>query len=105
MKRALLLALPLACSSSSPTQRPLGDDTVPITENVSVTGLAGPVDAVRDEYGMIHIYATSVGDAMRVMGYQMGRDRHVQLELIRRTAEGRMAALPGHCVPPQLAAS
>ena len=36
---------------------------------------------MRDEFGMIHIYATNINDAMRVMGYQMGRDRHVQLEL------------------------
>jgi len=99
MKRALLLILPLACSSSSTTSRPLGDDSVPITENVSVTGLAGPVDAVRDEFGMMHIYATSVTDALRVMGYQMGRDRHVQIELIRRSAEGRMAEAFGDLSP------
>jgi penicillin amidase len=98
MKRALLLVLPLACSSST-TPRPLGDDSVPITDNVSVTGLGGPVDAVRDEYGMVHIYATSVTDALRVMGYQMGRDRHVQIELIRRTAEGRMAEAFGDLSP------
>jgi penicillin amidase len=99
MKRALLLVLPLACSSTSTEARPLGDDTVPITDNVSMTGLTGPVDAVRDEYGMVHIYATNIGDALRVMGYQMGRDRHVQLELIRRTAEGRMAEAFGDLSP------
>jgi penicillin amidase len=93
------LVLPLACSSTSTPTRPLGDDSVPITDNVSVTGLAGPVDAVRDEYGMMHIYATSVTDALRVMGYQMGRDRHVQLELIRRSAEGRMAEAFGDLSP------
>lgn len=99
MKRALLLVVPLACSSTSTPTRPLGDDTVPITDNVSMTGLTGPVDAVRDEFGMVHIYATSVTDAMRVMGYQMGRDRHVQIELVRRTAEGRMAEAFGDLSP------
>jgi penicillin amidase len=99
---ASAVLLPLACSSTpAPTTptRPLGDDSVPITDNVQLTGLSGPVDAVRDEYGMIHIYATSIPDAMRVMGYQMGRDRHVQLELDRRTAEGRMAEAFGDLSP------
>jgi len=105
MKRVALLAsailLPLACSSSPPAgpPRPLGDDSVPITDNVQLKNLSGPVDAVRDEFGMVHIYATSIGDAMRVMGYQMGRDRHVQLELLRRVAEGRMAEAFGDLSP------
>ncbi len=105
MKRATLfvgLGLFFACSSTPapvPDTRPLGDSSVPITDNVQMTGLTGPVDAVRDEYGMIHIYATNINDAMRVMGYQMGRDRHVQLELDRRTAEGRMAEAFGDLSP------
>jgi len=109
MKRFTLLAgllssllVPIACSSTpappAPEQRPL-PNSVPITDNVQLSGLTGPVDAVRDEYGMIHIYATNINDAMRVMGYQMGRDRHVQLELDRRTAEGRMAEAFGDLSP------
>ena len=94
---ACAIGLPLACSSTP--SRPLGDDTVAITDHVQLANLTGPVDAVRDEYGMVHIYATNVPDAMRVMGYQMGRDRHVQLELIRRTAEGRMAEAFGDLSP------
>ncbi len=99
---ASAILLPLACSSTpppAPTPRPLGDDSVPITDNVQLKNLSGPVDAVRDEYGMIHIYATNVPDAMRVMGYQVGRDRHVQVELIRRNAEGRMAEAFGDLSP------
>lgn len=107
MKRAIFalglfsaVILPLACSSTpSAPPRPLGDDSVPITDHVQVSNLSGPVDVVRDEYGMTHIYATSVTDALRVMGYQMGRDRHVELELIRREAEGRMAEAFGDLSP------
>ncbi len=94
---ASAVALPLACSGAP--SRPRGDDKVLITDNVQLANLTGPVDAVRDEYGMVHIYATNVGDALRVMGYQVGRDRHVQLELIRRTAEGRMAEAFGDLSP------
>lgn len=99
---ASAILLPLACSSTPVAPvvpRPLGDDSVPITDNVQVKNLSGPVDAVRDEFGMIHIYATSITDAMRVMGYQVGRDRHVQVELIRRNAEGRMAEAFGDLSP------
>jgi penicillin amidase len=94
---ACAVLLPIACSSAP--SRPLGDDSVPITDNVQLQNLAGPVDAVRDSFGMIHIYATNVPDALRVMGYQMGRDRHVQLELLRRVAEGRMAEAFGDLSP------
>ena len=74
--------------------RPLGD-AVPITGNVKVDHLDGPVDVVRDSFGMIHIYATSMTDALRVQAYQVARDRTVQLELIRRFSEGTIAEVYG----------
>ncbi len=86
------------CKSDAPTTpdaRPLGN-SVPVTGNVQIDGLQGPVDVVRDSFGMIHIYATSVADALRVQGYQVARDRSVQLELIRRLSEGRAAEVFGN---------
>ena len=74
--------------------RPLGAD-VPITGNIKVDHLDGPVDVVRDSFGMIHIYATSMTDAVRVQAYQVARDRTVQLELIRRFSEGTIAEVYG----------
>ena len=74
-------------------------DAVPIGSRKSVVGLAGPVDVVRDKYGMIHIRATSIIDAFRVQGYQVARDRTAQLELIRRTATGRLAEILGDAAP------
>ncbi len=74
---------------------PLGD-RLPIDEELDLEGLEGPVDAVRDEQGRIHIYATSVADAVRVQGYLVARDRHVQLEFLRRAATGRLAEMLGH---------
>ena len=74
-------------------------DAVPVTSNKTVTGLEGPVDVVRDKYGMVHIHATSFVDAVRVQGYQVARDRTAQLELIRRTATGRLAEILGDAAP------
>ncbi|WP_394850530.1 penicillin acylase family protein [Pendulispora brunnea] len=61
--------------------------------------LDGPVDVMRDKNGVVHIYATTAPDAMRVQGYQLARDRTAQLELIRRLAEGRMAEVLGGLSP------
>jgi penicillin amidase len=74
-------------------------DKVAVTGQTTISGLQGPVDVVRDTYGMVHIHAKTTLDAMRVEGYQVARDRTAQLELIRRTATGRMAEVFGDTAP------
>lgn len=80
-------------SDAGPTDGPWS--AVPESSRVDIAGLKGPVDVVRDKYGMVHIYAKSQDDAFRVQGYQVARDRTAQLELLRRTATGRLAELLG----------
>lgn len=97
------LATFVACHSSStsgpaaPTSPFPGD--VAITSTQPLANMSGPVDVVRDKTGMVHIYASNANDLMRVEGYQVAHDRTVQLELIRRVAEGRMAELLGDTQP------
>jgi penicillin G amidase len=86
-------------SSSSSSPLPRRYESVPETGTKEITGLSGPVDVVRDTYGMVHIHAKTLEDALRVEGYQCARDRTVQLELIRRSATGRMAELLGDDAP------
>src|SRR5688500_5042482 len=74
-------------------------DAVPVTNKVSIANLTAPVDVVRDEFGMVHVHARTIEDAMRAEAYQVARDRTVQLELIRRSATGRMAELFGDDAP------
>jgi penicillin G amidase len=69
---------------------PLGPG-VDVTATLSLQGLSGPVDVVRDKYGRPHIYATSVTDAMRVEGYFVAHDRTAQLDFYRRGSEGKLA--------------
>jgi len=97
----LVLASCLSSGSTDeqPTQPPGPYDQVPVTNRVKITGLKGPVDVVRDKFGVTHIRATSIEDAMRVEGYQVARDRTAQLELIRRSATGRMAEVFGDVIP------
>jgi penicillin G amidase len=74
-------------------------DLPPVTGHQSITGLKGPVDVMRDKYGMIHIYAQTAEDAFRVQGYQVSKDRTAQLEILRRSATGRLAELFGDQAP------
>ncbi|HEY8087357.1 MAG TPA: penicillin acylase family protein, partial [Polyangiaceae bacterium] len=94
----------VACDQSGtavtppPTLGPFGNAPA-IASTTQLSGLTGPVDVVRDKNGLVHIWATSVLDALRVEGYQIARDRTAQLELIRRSAEGRTAELLGDSDP------
>jgi penicillin amidase len=53
-------------------------------------GLAAPVKVVRDHVGIPHIFAENRLDLMRALGYVQAQDRFLQIEGLRRTAEGRM---------------
>src|SRR5688572_23617411 len=60
-----------------------------------VSGLRAPVEVVRDTWGVPHIYAQSTDDLFFAQGYVMAQDRLWQMEMWRRTAEGRLAEVLG----------
>src|SRR5690349_19365287 len=71
---------------------PLGvRSDLPVDEQIAIENLSAPVDIVRDTDGRPHIYASNFTDALRVEGYLVARDRHLQLEFFRRVSEGRLA--------------
>ncbi|WP_437731752.1 penicillin acylase family protein [Sorangium sp. So ce1335] len=85
---------------SSATFGPLGDrPDLPVDGRLTIDGLLSAVDVVQDRDGRPHIYAENLVDAMRVEGYLTARDRALQLEILRRTAEGRLAELFGELDP------
>jgi penicillin G amidase len=94
---------PLAAGCSDPPAAaptdpfgPLGPRAeLPVTERIRIDGLGAPVDVVRDKDGRPHIYASNLADALRVEGYLVAQDRHLQLEFYRRVAEGRLAEILG----------
>ena len=94
----LLVAISLACSGD-PGGVALGHDgpfaNVPLAGVVRVKGLDGPVDIVRDKFGVPHIYAQSIGDATFAEGYAAAADRIVQMNLFRHFAEGTVSELFG----------
>lgn len=106
--RVVLAALTLfvcaaACDDAGTVAAPAPPGPFGATPAVAATtqlsNLSGPVDMIRDTHGLVHIWATSAVDAMRVEGYQIAKDRTAQLELIRRSAEGRTAELLGDSQP------
>ena len=66
-----------------------------IDGEVSVKGLQADVRVVRDTWGVPHIYANSDVDLFFAQGYVAAQDRLWQMEMWRRSAEGRLAEVLG----------
>ena len=62
---------------------------------VRVPGLKEPVEIIRDQQGIPHIYAKNDDDMFFAQGYVMAQDRLWQLEMWRRWREGRLAEIFG----------
>ena len=64
--------------------------------NVSVPGLSTPVEIVRDDWGVPHIYAQNEHDLFFAQGYVHAQDRLWQMEFNRRVASGTLSAILGN---------
>ena len=66
-----------------------------IDGTLKISGLKQPVQVVRDEWGVPHIYAQNTDDLFFAQGYVMAEDRLWEMEWWRRELEGRVAELLG----------
>jgi penicillin amidase len=66
-----------------------------IDGDLTVRGLQAPVEVIRDEWGIPHIYAENDHDLFFAQGYVMAQDRLWQMEMWRRWHEGRLAEIFG----------
>lgn len=57
--------------------------------------LGASVQIIYDDRGVPHIFASSVEDATRALGFVVARDRFFQMELATRAAAGRLTELVG----------
>jgi penicillin G amidase len=60
-----------------------------------IAGLRAEVEVWRDSMGVPHIWAASEDDLFRALGYVHAQDRLFQMELFRRTADGRLSEVLG----------
>ncbi len=66
-----------------------------IDGSLSVSGIAAPVTIRRDSRGIPHIEASSEADLFFGEGFACGQDRLWQMDLLRRTAEGKLSEIVG----------
>jgi penicillin amidase len=67
----------------------------PIDGRLTIPGLQAEVRVLRDEWGVPHIYARNMDDLFLAQGFVVAGDRLWQMEIWRRTSEGRLAELVG----------
>jgi penicillin G amidase len=60
-----------------------------------VSGLNGPVEVLRDSYGVPHIYADNPEDLFAAQGYVHAQDRFFEMDFRRHLAAGRLSELFG----------
>ena len=82
----LLLFGCLLWSCASPTEK---------TEKINIPGLKAPVEILRDQWGINHIYAENQEDLFFAQGYAAAKDRLFQFEIWRRQATGTVAEMLG----------
>jgi penicillin amidase len=66
-----------------------------VSGDLGVAGLTAPVRVVRDTWGVPHIYAQNDGDLFFTQGFVQAQDRLFQMDLWRRSAQGRLSEVLG----------
>ena len=62
---------------------------------LELPGLSAPATIERDAIGVVTIHAANEIDAMRALGYVHAQERFFEMDLLRRSAAGELAALFG----------
>lgn len=94
-----LLVLLSGCArdSRSPaaTLAPLDGRLSQVSGTLQVPGLTDEVRIVRDRWGIPHIYAKNADDLFFAQGFVQAQDRLFQIDLWRRSTQGRLAEILG----------
>ncbi len=94
------LALPIAAAAgtlgATVAARRLMRRPVPRPNGRAVLdGLRAPVEVIRDQWGVPHIYAANNDDLFFAQGFVQAQDRLFQMDLNRRLGLGRLAEVTG----------
>ena len=66
-----------------------------VSGTLTVDGLTAPVRVVRDRWGVPHIYARNQDDLFFAQGFVQAQDRLFQMDLWRRSVQGRLSEVLG----------
>ena len=64
-------------------------------KDVAVAGLTAPVEIVRDNANVPHVFGQADGDVFFGLGYAHAQDRLWQMVMLRRTVQGRLSEVFG----------
>ena len=64
-------------------------------KTLATRGLSAPVEIVRDNANVPHIFGTSEEDVFQALGYAHAQDRLWQMTIMRRSAQGRLSEVFG----------
>lgn len=92
----MLAALPAGRRSRQATLEELAKASLAqIDGRIALPGLRDSVEVIRDRWGVPHIYALTLDDLFFAQGFVQAQDRLWQMEMYRRTWEGRLAEIMG----------
>jgi penicillin G amidase len=86
------LAWGAACRTPPAAAPPL---QAQVSGTLEVAGVTAPVRIVRDRWGVPHIYARSRDDLFFAQGFVQAEDRLFQMDLWRRSVQGRLSEVLG----------
>ena len=87
-----LICIAVACSQRS---TPTPGLVAQVSGTIDVPSLSAPVRIVRDRWGVPHIYAQTRDDLFFAQGFVQAQDRLFQMDLWRRSVQGRLANVLG----------
>ncbi|MCK5645162.1 MAG: penicillin acylase family protein [Anaerolineales bacterium] len=67
-----------------------------IDGSISITGLDGEVEVIRDSMGVPHIYASTLNDLFMAQGFVHAQDRFFQMDFSRHVGSGRVSEMFGN---------
>jgi len=89
MKKYILLTILISILFSCEKKSIISDNTL------NIQGLEEPVEILRDQWGINHIYAKNQNDLFFAQGYAAAKDRLFQFEIWRRQATGTVSEILG----------
>ena len=85
-----------ACRSQPPPPpSPAAAPLPQVSGTLGLDGVSAPVRVVRDRWGVPHIYAQNERDLFFAQGFVQAQDRLFQMDLWRRSAQGRLSEVLG----------